>query len=284
MDNKFEYLLNMNNKIPIKHYFEETSKLFTLKIKSSFIEFFIIYYVNCVNKIPLSKLITYNVIKHIDEFDALSNKYKFILDIDFWIINLEYLLSLDTFKYCIILANNQYSKSFIFLERCLFYYQSYQIKLLNIENFSIREDIKYINECNIEKDKIINNLKNNINIQDILKNIISNISNDFNTQDQHQILEYFVLMKKIDKIYYVIRSQEKNINKIISKKKKSGYFIVEIENIANSVYFWNIIKNTLIQTNKIKCTYNHVELINIEDSEFILIIKHIFAEYKNNLI
>jgi hypothetical protein len=93
-----------------------------------------------------------------------------------------------------------------------------------------------------------------------------------------ELTERFVLMKK-DSEFYVIRSQVRNIGKVIKNKKRLGYSKIEdleSECIPNSTYLWNVIKEELIKDNKIKCKYNSFELNNLTEPDLVDMIIRVF--------
>lgn len=101
-----------------------------------------------------------------------------------------------------------------------------------------------------------------------------------------EFADRFVLMKKNIKSseYYVIRSQERSINKIINEKTKIGYMkipdLIKSETIPNSIYLWNTIKDVLVKEHQIVCKYNDIMLNNITESDFIMMIKQVFDSRK----
>jgi hypothetical protein len=280
------YILNMDNinYSSLYDYINNKSNFNSIDINDKLIELFILYYKDdIINEfiISVDKLLEFNIIKKYNDFKLLISKYNLILNQDYYEKDNKYIINFNTFKYCIILSNNINSKHFILLEKYLYEYQLYKINILKEENFSIKEDIKYINDCNIEKDKIIFNLKNT-NLIPVIDDIFINI-NKSNIQQEKKISECFVLMKESELTYYVIRSQKKNIHKLINKKQKIGYSLIEFEDTSNAVFIWNIIKDALLINKNIKCVYNNIYLLNISDYDFITTIKHIFIKHKENI-
>jgi len=73
--------------------------------------------------------------------------------------------------------------------------------------------------------------------------------------------------------YYIIRGQKRYINK--KKEKLDGYIeIKSIECCPNASTLWNLMKEKLI--NKIDCCGNKLNLIDIEESEFLLKVNEIY--------
>ena len=88
-------------------------------------------------------------------------------------------------------------------------------------------------------------------------------------------LEYFVIMKNntTDYKYYIIRGQKRYINK--KKDQLEGYDQIKIlECVPNASTLWNLMKEKI--KNKIDFCGNKLNLINIEENEFLTRVDEIY--------
>jgi len=96
-------------------------------------------------------------------------------------------------------------------------------------------------------------------------------------------LEYFVVMKNnnIDYKYYIIRGQKRYINKKIDQL--DGYQKIKtIECVPNASTLWNLMKEKL--KNNIDCCGNKLNLIQLEELDFLLKIDEIYNERKDVIL
>lgn len=82
--------------------------------------------------------------------------------------------------------------------------------------------------------------------------------------------------------YIFIRESESDINKIIKNKVKDKYDeILRIDNVTNLVNFWNLLKSKL--ENKVEYCGYEINLIEINENEFLNIIQQVYEKIKNIL-
>ena len=92
-------------------------------------------------------------------------------------------------------------------------------------------------------------------------------------------LEYFVIMKNnsTDYKYYIIRGQKRYLNK--KKEQLEGFEQIKIlECVPNASTLWNLMKE--IFKNKIDCCGNKLNLIDMEESTFLLKVNEIYNNRK----
>ena len=78
--------------------------------------------------------------------------------------------------------------------------------------------------------------------------------------------------------YYIIRGQKRYINK--KKEQLEGYKQIKIlECVPNASTLWNIMKEKF--KNKIDCCGNKLNLIDIDQNDFLLKVDEIYNERKN---
>lgn len=121
-------------------------------------------------------------------------------------------------------------------------------------------------------------------LQTTVNKITKKLDTCAHTPSDNDLADRFVLMKKSNNNFYVIRSQERRISKVVSEKIKDGFSIIpeiiESETIPNSIHLYNCIKDELVKEKKITCRYNELKLINISESEFITLVKDVFESRK----
>jgi hypothetical protein len=174
-------------------------------------------------------------------------------------------------------------------------------ELININEYAAEQE-----EIVIEKETTISDLKNMMNelmkkmdiqigqlilqreemsdMKCTLNKIVKKLDDRAIPPSDDELTERFVLMKKNDNTFYVIRSQERRMYKAIIEKEKLGYIkvsdLLESELIPNSIYLWNCIRDELVKERKIRCKYNEITLNNISEYELIDIIKQVFDSRK----
>jgi hypothetical protein len=227
----------------------------------------------------------------------------------------------DAFKECLMRAKNTkiYTKYYILLERSIKYYQKYQMEyknnqIQNKDNQIWNQDnqiwnrdnqivslLKEMNEINANlisvkeetkksntkfDEQMVETKKSNTKIdelQNTLNIIVDSLKERAPTPDDTKLANKFVIIKNDNNSYTVIRSQDKSVSKLI--KNKNIINCIENENIPNSIYLWNAVKNELTKEKKIICNYNTFAINenNFSEMEFIQLIKDIFdkrMEYK----
>lgn len=226
----------------------------------------------------------------------------------------EYYFHPDAFKLCLMrsLKTKKYAKYYILLEKCIKYYNDYQIILNKKYNIELTNKItmkdKKIN--NLEK-KIDNMLKSNkkmmqkmdkqskkmdkqsekmdrqseqlTELQITVNKISSKLDNCAHMPTDNELSDRFVVMKSTDD-YYVIRAQERNIYNAIRRQEDKGFTkitdLIESESIPNSIYLWNTIKDELVREKKIK-TFRNSFTLNMSENDFVTIVKSIFDQRKH---
>jgi hypothetical protein len=223
-----------------------------------------------------------------------------------------YYITPKAFKICLISSENEtkYRDYYLFLEECIYYYNIGQINSMKEKIDILKEDIEFMNEdlqyveqerdtLEDKFDKLMNELKlqrEEMRIQNeeskqqmsimqcTLDKIVKKLDDRAIPPSDNELTERFVLMKKNDNIFYVIRSQERRMYKAILEKEKLGYKkiddLLESETIPNSMYLWNCIRDELVREKKIKCKYNEIILSSISEHDLIDIIKQVFDSRK----
>ena len=133
----------------------------------------------------------------------------------------------------------------------------------NIENNRI---IEKLNNIIIEKEKIINNLKNKINENEILKenglDINSLVINDENSKDK----KGFVSIDKYIKIVNQLSEAKTKINELISEKNNKNKEMKNINESGISEEFSNFLKNVDDENNLKLLEENRNNKINLNNS------------------
>ena len=96
-------------------------------------------------------------------------------------------------------------------------------------------------------------------------------------------LEYFIIMKNNNEKYkyYVIRGQKRYVSKKIQQLE--GFIKIKtIECVPNSTILWNLMKEQL--KNFIDFCGNRLNLINLDESEFITKVDNIYNSRKDIII
>lgn len=182
-------LIEADIKLTIKNYIIEINKL-TYKIDISFIDKFFKLITKDTCCIPHIYLEDFNVIKVTGNTSAnilkLIKKYNFVEDIDYnllkeeqvrnqrgFVISNKYYFHPDAFKEILMgsCKTNVYCKYYIFLERCIKYYNSYQIKLLKSNKKLLLINLK---ETNVKLDITNTNLDK---LNETNKELIISINN-----------------------------------------------------------------------------------------------------------
>ena len=97
------------------------------------------------------------------------------------------------------------------------------------------------------------------------------------------ILEYFIIMynNNTEYKYYIIRGQKRYINKKIDQL--DGYTKIKtIECVPNANILWNFMKEEL--KNNIDFYGNKLNLINLEENDFLLKVDEIYNKRKNVIL
>jgi len=126
---------------------------------------------------------------------------------------------------------------------------------------------------------------------DITNNTLSKVSKKLDIAVEDRViktkksatLEYFIVMKnnEMEYKYYIIRGQKRYINK--KKDQLDGYEqIKSIECCPNASTLWNLMKENLRDC--IDCCGNKLNLINIEETLFLLKIDEIYNKRKNVIL
>jgi phage anti-repressor protein len=250
-----EEIVNNNISITIIEYIKEANNRY-YQIDISFMEEFI----NLVERndycIPHTTLIKYGILsdKNISsDTNRLLEQYGFKENIDYLLCNVaeqvpsgtkyknEYLLKPDTFKLCLIgsIKTRKYAKYYILLERCINYYNKYQIELknnkikyLNIENLSLSDKIdKQSAKIDKQSDEIHQLLGTTRNIQDDLHDLTDMV---FDYSEQNKTL----------KVENNIATSER-INNPKNKNDIEQFVILRVkDNIENYKYKYRTIRGT----------------------------------------
>ena len=106
--------------------------------------------------------------------------------------------------------------------------------------------------------------------------------------EEYDKLESIAILKCIKKKalfrYYCIRGQLYHVNKRIKKKTTEEKYeeIIRIDDVTHSVNLWNRLKETLKK--KVEYCGNEMNLIDINEIEFIDIIKNVYDKRKEIII
>lgn len=334
---KSNNLLKEDTNIPIKEYIINIRNKYYPDLDISFMDFFMDMY---MNNTPISAelLSDYGVLSikpdrktlHNTTIQRLFKRCHLIENIDY-IFRPQlgpkskgapkniYHLSPDAFKICLISSENEnkYRNYFLFLEKCIHYYNLGQVNMLNSKvgeliDHTTKQDIIIIEKkdkidillAKIDKEREESNRQHEESMkqidellkqgeksqqkmdsmQDTLNKIVKKLDDRAVPPSDDELTERFVLMKKKDNDFYVIRTQERRLNKAISEKEKLGYTKIsalsEYEVIPNSIYLWNCIRDELSNSNKITCRYNDISLLKISETDFIRVIKQVFESRK----
>ena len=225
----------------------------------------------------------------------------------------EYYFHPDSFKLCLIRSLNtkKYARYYILLEKCIKYYNDYQILLNKKYNIELQEKNMELNKKIKTKDKKIDNLEKKINLmlmsnkkmmqkmdkqavkmdkqseqlselQITVNKISKKLDDCAHMPTNDELSDRFVVMKSSED-YYVIRAQERNISNAIKRQEDKGYVkvndLIESKTIPNSIYLWNSIKDELIKEKKIE-TFRNTFTLKISEKDFITIVKSIFDKRK----
>ena len=133
----------------------------------------------------------------------------------------------------------------------------------NIENNGI---IEKLNNIIIEKKKIINNLKNKINENEILKENGLDINSLVNNQENSKDKKGFVSIDKYIKIVNQLSEAKKKINELISEKNNKNKEIKNINESGISEEFSNFVKYVDDENNIKPLEENRNSKINLNNS------------------
>jgi len=244
----------------------------------------------------------------------------------------EYYLSPEAFKICLMRSKNTkiYAKYYLLLEKCVKYYNDYQIELnkkyiIKLKNkidkkdnkiCSLEEKMNKILEDNREiierSKKMESQLNETLDKLDITNDKLDDATEELedvnerlDTTDKNLIkvakkldiavedrvmktkrlstLEYFIIMKNsnTEYKYYIIRGQKRYINK--KMEQLEGYTeIKKLEQVPNASTLWNYIKEEL--KDNIDCCGNKLNLININQLDFLRNIDEIYNKRKNVIL
>lgn len=216
----------------------------------------------------------------------------------------KYILTPKAFFLCLVRSKNscEYAKYYFHVLELYDYYECYYTAMYKQENAELKKEIvsktDKIDELLIElrtqrvkSEKEHEEFKAMMSVQntklDVLQFTVDKITKKLDTcahiPTEDELSDRFVIMKKDDQ-YYVIRSQERRINKAVKEQESKGFTkvneLIESETIPNSVYLWNAIKTELVKDRKITSKYNSFTL-NMSESDLITIIKEIFNSRKD---
>jgi hypothetical protein len=229
------------------------------------------------------------------------------------VVPIEYIMTPKTFFLCLTRSKNscQYAEYYFHVLELYDYYEDYYTKMYKetiVEKEQVIDDQKHaivekdtsisrleqrISDMmlNMEQDRIITNqreirmeqrhselLSEHARTQSTLDKIVRKLDDRAVPPTSEELTERFVLMKKGSE-FYVIRSQVRNIGKVMRSKELLGYSKVEdldSETIPNSTYFWNVIKEELIKERKIRTKYNSFTLNNLSEHDLVDTIKEVF--------
>ena len=139
----------------------------------------------------------------------------------------------------------------------------------------LMKNLKMLNERLDITDKTLNTIAKKLDIATDDRVVKTNKSS---------ILEYFVIMYNntdIEYQYYIIRGQKRYINK--KKDLLDGFEQIKIiECCPNANILWNFMKEEL--KNSIDFYGNKLNLINLEQNEFLLKVDEIYNKRKNVII
>jgi hypothetical protein len=191
----------------------------------------------------------------------------------------EYMFTPDAFKKCLICSvkreNIKYKNYYIFLEKCIYYYNKQQLIEKNKEIKSLHNKIDSLISEIKEQTTEIRELRKTID------KIIDKLKDRAVPPTEKELEERFIIMKNVTiNEYYVIRCQKKSVQKSIKIKSNEGYIvlqdIIESVKIPNSVYLWHLIKEQLKENRQISIFRNTFTLNNLNEKEFIEIVKEVF--------
>uniref|UniRef100_A0A6C0EE58 DUF3627 domain-containing protein n=1 Tax=viral metagenome TaxID=1070528 RepID=A0A6C0EE58_9ZZZZ len=217
------------------------------------------------------------------------------------------------------LKTRKYAKYYLLLEECIKYFNDYQIELnkkyiiklkeKNKENKIVIKEKddkidkleKLMIKANIKLDKVLDKLDETTNMLEDSKEELELTNEKLDNTDKTLIqvakkldiavedrviktkksttLEYFIIMKNntMEYKYYIIRGQKRYINK--KKEQLEGFTQIKIlECVPNAAILWNLMKEKI--KNKIDCCGNKLNLININESEFLSKVNEIYNNRK----
>jgi len=200
------------------------------------------------------------------------------------VLKKEYMLHPDIFKKCLMKSKNEdkYMDYFLLLEKCIKYYNEYQLQMERSEvsrlikkldkseefNQQILIELKKSNEDNIITHKKLDNitehcenLQDNIDvIQDKLEERVPNAKTDKDKEI------FIVLTHNDEKKYYILTKKESTVKTALQRlKKNSGYdnIILEFKCCPNSSLLYHNMKDKMS---------NYCKFINTGNSrEFALL-------------
>lgn len=222
-----------------------------------------------------------------------------------------YYLTPNAFKIWLISSENENKyRDYLFLEKCVHYYNMGQIN-------NLEEELRVSNECIIEQKEVIVEKESTIDrlerlmhkqteeynklmikldiqheehksqmntLQSTLDKIVKKLDDRALPPSKEELTEKFVLMKKGLNVFYVIRTQHRRLAKAVTGKEKLGYSkvqdLIESESIPNSIYLWNVIKEILVKERKIACKYNEITLKDFSEFDLADMIKQVFDSRK----
>jgi hypothetical protein len=195
-------------------------------------------------------------------------------------------------KLDIIIEDNKQTN--IINEKLLEY--SKQTKIMNEKLLEDNKHTKIMNEklleyaknSNIKLDETLEELEitnEKLDITDRTLNIVTqklNIAVEDRVINTNKIstIEYFIVMKNINSNYkyYIIRGQDRYIK--LKQEKLIGFIEIDkITCVPNATILWNLIKEQL--KNLIEYCGNKLNLININENDFLYKIKEIYDKRKN---
>lgn len=213
---------------------------------------------------------------------------------------IDYIITPKTFFICLTRSKNscEYADYYFHVLEIYDYYEEYYKRMYKQEIIELKETNVVITKeketlsdkldrliAESEKQREESNKKHDVmcNKLDVLQTTVDKITKKLDTcahvPSEDELSDRFVIMKKDDQ-YYVIRSQERRINKAVKEQENKGFTkvneLIESETIPNSVYLWNAIKTELVKDKKITTRYNSFST----EYDLVTIIKEIFNSRK----
>ena len=223
-----QYLINNQLFLNIIDYVKEINIIYNIDI--NFINDFIELVSEdkcCIHYNMLQKYEVVPLLKGTTYIKNLINKYQFIENEDYQLRNVsefksqgstsiknEYYLHPIAFKICLIrtLKTKQYAKYYILLEKCIKYFNDYQLELNKKYNIKLKLKIE-------KKDNKINKLKEKLNIIIILNDELSKKQNFVIEELNNYKNNYKLLTKVIKKLENYITLLTNKITDIENNNK-----------------------------------------------------------------
>jgi len=148
--------------------------------------------------------------------------------------------------------------------------------------------LEYAKKSNIKLDETLEELEITNEKLDITDRTLNFVTQKLNIAVEDRVIntnkistiEYFIVMKNINSNYkyYIIRGQDRYIK--LKQEKLIGFIEIDkITCVPNATILWNLIKEQL--KNLIEYCGNKLNLININENDFLYKIKEIYDKRKN---